>query len=116
MVCLLMCRDDGVTPYFTFWKHGLKEHVVQVLSGGTLPEPGRITAAATVPSVEAGGPAAFELPSFGYSPTGDPSDEPSGRPAGWVTSGAERWPTRPSCAAVRRPGPCRRPTTPRCPR
>jgi len=25
MVALLNYRDDGVTPYFTFWKHGLKE-------------------------------------------------------------------------------------------
>uniref|UniRef100_A0A060T6K5 Translationally-controlled tumor protein homolog n=1 Tax=Blastobotrys adeninivorans TaxID=409370 RepID=A0A060T6K5_BLAAD len=25
MVALLNYREDGVTPYFTFWKHGLKE-------------------------------------------------------------------------------------------
>ncbi|KAL8381711.1 hypothetical protein RB595_005813 [Gaeumannomyces hyphopodioides] len=25
MVALLNYRDDGVTPYFTFWKHGLSE-------------------------------------------------------------------------------------------
>lgn len=25
MVALLNYRDDGITPYFTFWKHGLKE-------------------------------------------------------------------------------------------
>ncbi|KAG1892404.1 translationally controlled tumor-associated [Suillus subluteus] len=25
MVALLNYRDDGVTPYFTFWMHGLKE-------------------------------------------------------------------------------------------
>lgn len=25
MVALLNYRDDGVTPYFTFWKHGLKQ-------------------------------------------------------------------------------------------
>ncbi|KAG2077372.1 translationally controlled tumor-associated [Suillus decipiens] len=24
MVALLNYRDDGITPYFTFWKHGLK--------------------------------------------------------------------------------------------
>ncbi|PVG03675.1 translationally controlled tumor-associated [Serendipita vermifera] len=25
MVALLNYREDGITPYFTFWKHGLKE-------------------------------------------------------------------------------------------
>ncbi|EFR04254.1 translationally controlled tumor protein [Nannizzia gypsea CBS 118893] len=25
MIVLLNYREDGVTPYFTFWKHGLKE-------------------------------------------------------------------------------------------
>ncbi|EFE37389.1 TCTP family protein [Trichophyton verrucosum HKI 0517] len=25
MIVLLNYREDGITPYFTFWKHGLKE-------------------------------------------------------------------------------------------
>ncbi|GAA2285696.1 hypothetical protein GCM10010415_64870 [Streptomyces atrovirens] len=28
MVCLLNYREDSVTPYFTFWKHGLREQAV----------------------------------------------------------------------------------------
>lgn len=28
MVVLLNYREDGVTPYMTFWKHGLKEEKV----------------------------------------------------------------------------------------
>lgn len=37
MVALLNYREDGITPYFTFFKDGLKEEKLVSINGGNAP-------------------------------------------------------------------------------